>query len=201
MKRKATSVIILILGVLLTSCNVGKGKAKDAQDVRTTEINNEVNNSLVFQAALEGGTQVVQNALEKGFDPNTTDEYERTALMLAGYNGHTEIVKLLIENGANVNAIDNVNRTALMYASSGPFENTVSELLRAGANPNLTEKEENWTAVMMAASEGQLEVLKILVANGGDLNMVDIDGESSLDFAKSKDFDEVVHYIISQTEK
>ena len=43
-----------------------------------------------------------------------------------------------------------------MYASSGPFTSTVSLLLNAGAKPNMTEKEQNWTAAMMAAAEGQL---------------------------------------------
>ena len=48
---------------------------------------------------------------------------------------------------------------------------------------------------MMAASEGQLEVLKVLVSNGADLKMVDVDGESSLDFAKSKGHKAVADYI------
>jgi len=118
--------------------------------------------------------------------------------MLAAYNGNIEIVKLLIDKGADVNTTDEIGRTALMFASSGPFVNTVLTLLQAGAKPNLTDKEEDWTAAMMAAAEGQLEVLKTLVAFGADLKMVDIDGESSLDFASSKGHSAVVEYIKSQ---
>ena len=51
---------------------------------------------------------------------------------------------------------------------------------------------------MMAAAEGQLEVLKTLVAFGADLSMVDVDGESSLDFADSKGYSAVAEYIRSQ---
>ena len=48
---------------------------------------------------------------------------------------------------------------------------------------------------MMAAAEGQLKVVQLLVANGADLTMVDVDGESALDFAKSKGHQEVAAYI------
>ncbi len=117
--------------------------------------------------------------------------------MLAAYNGNNEIVKLLINRGGDVNLTDEIERTALMYASTGPFVNTVTTLLEAGAEPNLIEKEENWTAAMMASAEGQLEVLKTLIAYGADLNMVDIDGESSLDFASANGHTAVVEYIKS----
>lgn len=86
-----------------------------------------------------------------------------------------------------------------MFAATGPFVPTVEALLKAGSEPNRTEDQENWTAVMMAASEGQLEVLKVLMANGDDLKMVDIDGESVLYFAKANGHSEVVGYMESQT--
>ena len=202
MSKPRILVVILIFNIFILSCDT-----KTRNDSKTIESETETGSyesgitdfdtSLIFQASLEGNVQIVQNALEEGFDPNTVDENKRTALMLAAYNGNTKIVKLLINKGANVNFADEIDRTALMYASTGPFVNTVITLLEAGAKPNLIEKEENWTAAMMAAAEGQLEVLKTLVAYGADLNMVDIDGESSLDFASSKGHTAVVEYIKS----
>ena len=155
-------------------------------------------NALIMQSALEGNIEMIKGAVENGFDVNTTDENKRTALMLAAYNGHNEIVQLLIAKGANVNLTDNIQRTALMYASTGPFVPTVLSLLESGAKPNMVDSEENWTAVMMAASEGQLEVMKVLVNHGADLKMVDVDGESSLDFANSKGHTAVAAYIKTQ---
>lgn len=118
--------------------------------------------------------------------------------MLASYNGHTKLVELLIDKGADVNMVDELTRNALMYASSGPFPNTVKVLLKAGADPNLTDDEQNWTPAMMAAAEGQLEVLKVLVENGADLEMVDVDGESPLYFATRSGHTKVIDYIESQ---
>ncbi len=197
MQNKLFIIWLFIAGLTIVSCQTIENKHKEKKVIANEPIEPLPELPIIFQAALDGGSKVICDALESGFDPNTLDENNRTIIMMASYNGHEDIVRLLIEKGANVDAVDNIGRSALMFASTGPFLNTVSMLLDAGANPNLTEKEENWTAAMMAASEGQLEVLKLLVAKGADLSMVDIDKESCLDFAKSKNHTDVVEYIKS----
>ena len=202
MNKLSLFAVIMIFSIIILSCD-----PKTRNETKTARSNtasgssetekNEFDTSLIFQASLEGNIQIVQNALDNGVDPNTVDENKRTALMFAAYNGNTDIVKLLINKGVDVNSADEIDRTALMYASTGPFVNTVLALLEAGAEPNLIENEENWTAAMMAAAEGQLEVLKTLVSYGADLKMVDIDGESLLDFATSNGHSDVVEYLKS----
>ncbi len=194
--------ILIITGLFIASIVIIACQTTKKDNEEKINNSNDISSKLpdlpaVFQAALDGSSKVIYDALDSGFDPNTLDDNNRTIIMMAAYNGHVDIVKLLIEKGADVDAVDNVGRTALMFASTGPFVSTVKILLQAGANPNLTEKEENWTAAMMAAAEGQLEVLKVLVANGADLSMVDVDKESCLDFAKSKNHKKVVEYINS----
>lgn len=191
---------IAIVGFCTYSCNTPAPKTNDTSNTNTT-ITDSVpvfDNDLIIQSALNGKTEIVKDALNKGFNANTTDASKHTPLMLAAYNGHTQIVDLLIANGADVNLTDAMHRTALMYASTGSFAPTVTSLLQAGAKPNIVDNEEKWTAAMMASAEGQLEVLKVLVAHGADLKMVDTDGESSLDFAKSKGHTAVYDYIKTQ---
>ncbi|TLX76624.1 hypothetical protein E9993_06970 [Labilibacter sediminis] len=190
----------------MVACNSGsKTKTSETKEdkapteVATTLPAKTFDINILMQSALEGKTAAIQEALDNGFDPNTVDENKRTALMLASYNGHNEIAKILIANGADVNLTDTIHRTALMYASTGPFLPTVMTLLEAGAETNIQDNEEKWTAVMMAASEGQLEVIKALIAHGADLKMVDVDGESSWDFANSNGHKAVADYIKSQT--
>ena len=199
MVKLKLGITLYLLGIIFASCNTKPKVQSNQHEVKVIQKDNvKMDKTKIFQAALDGNIQVVKEALLNGFAPNSVDEDKRTAIMLAAYNGHTVIVKLLIDEGADVNFTDNINRTALMYGSSGPFTETVLALLQAGAKPNLVEKEENWTAAMMAASEGQLEVLKTLVAHGADLTMVDVDGESSLDFASSKGHSAVADYIKTQ---
>ncbi len=160
--------------------------------------NQAIDMALYFDAALNGNFEVVQSAVKAGVDIEARNENGYSSLMLASYNGHQHIIKLLLENGANVDAVENLNRTALMFASTGPFTPAVELLIKAGANVNATDSHENWTPVMFAAGEGQLEVIKLLVANGADIAKVDVDGESALDFAKTNGHAETAKYLQSQ---
>ncbi|GAF04274.1 ankyrin repeat domain-containing protein [Saccharicrinis fermentans] len=203
MNKLSLLVAITIIASIVYSCDTKTKKTTDTSEISTkkpttVDSNKSFDIDLLNQSALDGKIETIKNALENGFDANSTDANKRTTLMMAAFNGHTEIVSLLLNNGADVNLTDNINRTALMYASTGPFTTTVLTLLQAGAQPNLIDNEENWTAVMMAAAEGQLEVVKTLVAHGADLTMVDVDGESSLDFANSKGHTQVAEYIKTQ---
>lgn len=141
--------------------------------------------TMFLAAALENQKEVIVEKLAAGIDVNYQDENNRTALMLASFNGHLEIVNLLIEKGANVAHVDLTNRSALMFACTGPFVETVKVLLEAGAEVNGIDNHENWTPIMFAAGEGQLEIIKVLLEAGADVTMVDVDGESSYDFALS----------------
>ena len=196
------AIAVLSLSV---ACNTTK-KSKD--NMQQTEVNAKVeveksdspvlNMAQFFQSALEGNLEQVSAAIDAGANVNAYDENRHTALMLAAYNGHHHVIAVLIDKGADIALVDGMKRTALMFASTGPFTQAVEMLIKAGADVNATDNEEKWTPVMMAAAEGQLDIVKTLVANGADLKMVDIDGESSLDFAKSKGHTEVAEYIASQ---
>ncbi|MGQ1786654.1 MULTISPECIES: ankyrin repeat domain-containing protein [unclassified Saccharicrinis] len=193
-----TFTVFLAFSCNSTTSKKGETKKPTTEKTATPASEKIFDRDLIIQSALDGKIGTIKGALENGFDANSTDVNKRTPLMMAAFNGHTEIVLLLINHGADVNLMDNINRTALMYASTGPFAPTVLALLQNGAQPNLMDNEENWTAVMMAAAEGQLEVVKTLVAHGADLKMVDVDGESSLDFANSKGHTQVAEYIKTQ---
>ncbi len=145
----------------------------------------------LLQAALNGNRQVIESALENGFDVEATDSEMHTLLMMAAYNGHSEIVELLLERGATVDRRDIMDRTALMYASTGPFNETVNMLLDAGADPNLVDGDEHFTPLMFAAAEGQGEVVRTLLDHGAKKSMTDVDGETAYDFAMSNGHPEV----------
>ncbi|BAX79067.1 ankyrin repeat domain-containing protein [Labilibaculum antarcticum] len=193
---------IAIMGLSTYSCNTKPGKGSDTNITSTEKTTpvavKTIDINLVMQSALNGELEMVKDALNNGFNVNSTDLNKRTPLMLAAYNGHDEIVKLLIDKGADVNLTDTIHRTALMFASTGSSVPTVLSLLEAGAKPNMMDNEQNWTAAMMAASEGQLEVLKVLVAHGADLKMIDADGDTCLGFANSKGYTDMANYIKTQ---
>ena len=135
-------------------------------------------------AAHDGKLRVVQLCLESGMDVNEADANGLTPLAMAAYNGHDAIVKLLIKHNATIDARDRTGKTPLIHAASGPAPTTVEILLDAGADVNAVDNGEHWTALMMAAAEGQAEVVDVLLARGAKKEMVDIDGESAAYFAR-----------------
>lgn len=152
-------------------------------------------NISIHESALNGQMNRLIEGLEAGIDVNSRDQEGRTALMYASYNGHTEAIKILIEKGAHVNLADNYGRTALMMASSGPFPATVKMLLDNQADPNMTDSAEHFTALMYAAAEGHLDVVKILLSFRADHTLKDVDGDDAMTFARNNDHNEIVNLL------
>jgi len=115
------------------------------------------------EMAFNGNLRAVQEFVTKGTPVDSTVNDKSTALMWASFNGHTPVAAYLLEQGATVDAKDANGRTALLYASSGPYPATVGLLLRNDADVNVQGKIEGFTALMMAASEGHLEVARVLL--------------------------------------
>lgn len=136
-----------------------------------------------LDAALNGDTDMIQSALNSKFDVNSTNEQNRSAVMLAAFNGHTNIVKLLVRNGASPNLRDSSGRTALMFAATGDNSDTVEFLIVSGAELDAVDNSEGFTALMFAAAEGQTEVVRTLLKYKADPSIKDADGESAFGFA------------------
>lgn len=142
--------------------------------------------------ALNGNLENVQKLVSAGTPVNGTDADKTTALMWAAFNGHTAVVDYLLEQGAAVDQKDLNGRTALLYASSGPYPETVGLLLRKGAGVNVQGTTEGFTALMMAAAEGQVEVVRVLLLHGAEVDTIDRDGDTAEKFARDKGHTEVL---------
>lgn len=205
----------MVAGILLLSACHSKPKDAHSSQASDDEVSTQeakkseapaasfssADYDTLFSAALDHQVDLVQKKIKQGLDLNKTDEAGRTALMLAAFNGHTDIVKMLMASGADCRKLDVNNRSALMFACTGPFLETVKVLIEEGAEVNGMDSHENWTPVMFAASEGQLEVVKYLIEVGADISMVDIDGESSYDFALSRGHTATAEYLKQMAQK
>jgi uncharacterized protein len=59
-------------------------------------------------------------------------------------------------------------------------------LLKAGANVNAIGYRDNATPLCVAAIHGHLNVVKILLANGANINAVDTLGKTALQYAQDE---------------
>ena len=152
----------------------------------------EVVESALMESAFNGDLETVQQLVAADISVSIRDIEERTPLMWSAFNGHTPVVSFLLDQGAEVDAKDNNNRTALMYASTGPFKETVDLLLLKGADANMQGTVEGFTALMNAAAEGELEVVRVLLINGANPKIKDQDGDTAEDFAAQNGHTSVV---------
>ena len=94
-----------------------------------------------------------------------------------------DIIQLLAEAGADINAINDVGEWALRNAAWEGDTEAVAYLLSKGAKPNLTSTGE--TAIHMGVCSDNIEVVRLLLESGADINTTDVDGWTCLWWLKS----------------
>ncbi|WP_159461948.1 ankyrin repeat domain-containing protein [Salirhabdus sp. Marseille-P4669] len=168
--------------------------------------------------------EAVKNLLDAGVDPNVEAYQTPSALTIAKYNGYGEIAELLIEagakgdfddqiidvvnaimegnndylkvqleNGLDPNSVDE-NGTELLYisVSSNNLE-AVKMLLSAGAEYEF----EGITPLMIAAENGNIDILNVLIEAGGDINKIANGTETALILAVRAGHADMVQELIN----
>lgn len=148
-------------------------------------------------AAHDGDLDRLMSLMKQGVSCDAADQEGHTALMYAAFNGHSEIVLYLLDAGSEINRVDFLGRTALLYGATGPFPETVRILLDRGADPNKVDTNEHFSPLMHAAAEGHLDVVKVLVENGADRSLRDVDGDDAVSFATQGGHTQVVEFLNS----
>jgi ankyrin repeat protein len=159
------------------------------------------------------GVDVVNLLLEHGADPNvqlffkpanvrggsTTFTRGATALIRAATNGDLEVVKLLLGRGADATLYMADRQTPIHAAIAGrATEPQVVELIKvlqkAGTDVNVValvnhpEEIRGGSALHYAVRKRYKEVIKLLASFGIDMNAVDQDGLTALDYTQSRGF-------------
>jgi upstream activation factor subunit UAF30 len=94
-----------------------------------------------------------------------------TPLMVAAAKGSAVSVKALVNKGADVNRTVGWGPSALKLAVISGDIGTIKEVLDAGALVDIIDME-GWTPLMNAATEGSVEITKLLVARGANPNHI-----------------------------
>jgi ankyrin repeat protein len=120
----------------------------------------------LHQAAADGDVEQVKSLIEEGADINAKGERDNTPLCRAVKSGNMEVIQLLVKTGADVNA---GNWPPLCVAVDEDNIPIAKYLIDNGANIDIPE---GWTALQEApyADTRSLEMIKLLIAKGGDVN-------------------------------
>ncbi|KAL9922011.1 KN motif and ankyrin repeat domain-containing protein 2 kank isoform 2-T2 [Glossina fuscipes fuscipes] len=136
---------------------------------------------------------------------NMVDVNGNTAMHYAVSHGNFDVVSILLDSKVcNVNQMNNAGYTCVMLVSLAKLKNaahrTVVERLFQMADVNVRAKKHCQTALMLAVSHGNLEMVQLLMAAGADVNIQDEDGSTALMCAAEHGRGDIVKHLLSQTD-
>ncbi|XP_072416697.1 ankyrin repeat and SAM domain-containing protein 6-like isoform X2 [Chiloscyllium punctatum] len=174
----------------------------------------------LMQAARFGHLGVARVLLENGADANAANKLGASVLTAAARGGHVGLALALLESGACPDAVGGGGLqlagagqehehvpvapalTPLMVAAQHGAEPLVRMLLewaasRPGAVP--VGPAGGWSALMLAALNGELAVVQQLVEGGSDPNQTNVGGMTAFEIACSCRQKEIRDYLDSKT--
>uniref|UniRef100_A0A3P9QGE2 Protein phosphatase 1 regulatory subunit n=1 Tax=Poecilia reticulata TaxID=8081 RepID=A0A3P9QGE2_POERE len=208
LKKKKTKVKFDDGAVFLAACSSGDTEEVLRLLDRGADINyaNVDGLTALHQACIDDNIDMVTFLVEHGASVNQPDNEGWIPLHAAASCGYLDIAEYLISQGANVGVVNSEGETPLDIAEEEPMEELLqNEINRQGLDIEAARKEEErimlrdarqWlnsgqiqdtrhaksggTALHVAAAKGYVEVLKLLIQAGYDVNIKDYDGWTPL---------------------
>ncbi|XP_065807157.1 protein phosphatase 1 regulatory subunit 12A isoform X6 [Labrus bergylta] len=208
LKKKKTKVKFDDGAVFLAACSSGDTEEVLRMLDRGADINyaNVDGLTALHQACIDDNVDMVTFLVEHGAAINQPDNEGWIPLHAAASCGYLDIAEYLISQGASVGVVNSEGETPMDIAEEEAMEELLqNEINRQGVDIEAARKEEErimlrdarqWlnigqiqdvrhaksggTSLHVAAAKGYVEVLKLLIQAGYDVNIKDYDGWTPL---------------------
>lgn len=138
--------------------------------------------------------EIIELLVQAGANIDQCDQYGNNLIMLATYKGRQDIIQILTNKGASKHHLKNIE--FLMAAEQGNLDQVI-DLLHSESELNINAQEFRGRSVLTCAVIGKhTEVVKILIMNGADINLIDSQGRTPLMWAISTGNMAVIDYIV-----
>ena len=146
-------------------------------------------------SAMKGHTETVSKILEYQANPNLVDVHGTSALYEAARNGYDDTMRVLLEHGAKLCMTEGKAASVLCQAVFDGDILQLGRLLKAQIQVNAGDYDGR-TAAHIAAAEGNVAALRLLVEYGADLTLKDRWHNSVIDEAKREgDKNKIMDYL------
>ncbi|XP_055387350.1 serine/threonine-protein phosphatase 6 regulatory ankyrin repeat subunit A isoform X6 [Condylostylus longicornis] len=149
-------------------------------------------------ACHRGHMELVNTLLSNHARVDVFDIEGRSALHLAAERGYLQVCDALLTNKAFINSKSRVGRTALHLAAMNGFTHLVKFLIKDhnAVIDILTLRKQ--TPLHLAAASGQLEVCKLLLELGANIEATDDLGQKPIHVAAQNNYSEVAKLFLQQ---
>jgi uncharacterized protein len=148
-------------------------------------------------AAYGNHVDVARSLIEAGADVNVKDDSQQSAYLIATseVGDDPRLLELTLANGADVDAKDSYSGTGLIRAADRGHVRIVERLLDTQVEIDHVNRL-GWTALLEAIILGggdreHIEVVRLLVEAGADVNLADGQGVTPLAHARRQGYDEI----------
>ncbi len=142
--------------------------------------NNNGGTPLMY-SAIQSNQSIVEMLLDHGAEVNVTAKFGWTALMVMAAKGHSKAIERLLAHGADANHRDTYQWTPLMRASFAGYHEAVRSLLKHPPTNIDLQDENGATALHHAVSNGNIEVVTVLLEYNPNTYIEDKFGYTALE--------------------
>ncbi|RDW72196.1 hypothetical protein BP5796_08230 [Coleophoma crateriformis] len=139
--------------------------------------------------------KVIDFLLDCWTDINTGNHRGQTLLHQAAKLGNLQLAQILLTRHASMTIEANDGETAFLTACGQKSQPIVELFLRAEADPNSMQPDNRYTALHKAAEGGDVEIVKLLVERGADVNAELPGGLTALHLASEKGHEDIVELL------
>ena len=152
-------------------------------------------------AAYKNHLEIADLLIAAGADVNMKDNTIQSAYLISTMEGcgYIELLRKTLKAGADVHSTDSDNGTGLIRASDRGHVEIVKELLKTDIRVNHVNRM-GWTALFEAillggGDERHIEVVRLLIDAGADVNLPDKDGVTPLAHAKNRNYTGIIEIL------
>jgi len=157
-------------------------------------ILDEKNNNTLILAASRANHEIIDYLISKTADVNIKNKEGMSGLTRATRSNSIDVMKLLVENGANIDVLDRSGNNLGFhlvdsYSDGEVFEEKAEYLVSQGLDIKATQNG-NTTLLHHAIKKNDVDLLKVLLSYGIEINAKDENGETALHKAALQSQDE-----------
>ncbi|MFH0761244.1 MAG: ankyrin repeat domain-containing protein [Bacteroidota bacterium] len=176
--------------------DLAKVKSLVENDPLVVHSKDDAGNTPLHHAAISGTFEMAEFLISKEADINAQNAQLNTPLHEAIQSRNESICKLLIERGASIEIVNIGKQTPLHRAASSNQRSITDMLIARGAAIDPFDAYGRTPFLLVARNNGNVEIGKLLLDKGADVQVKDQDNQMALNLAAWKGYKDFIDFLL-----